>query len=44
MSWHCRLAEIGRNRPSRARKSVDSKPGAVAPVRPNDFHNDEIPF
>jgi single-stranded DNA-binding protein len=47
MSWHCRLAEIGRNRPKRdkgERKSAaDGKPGAAPPTR-NNFHDDEIPF
>jgi single-stranded DNA-binding protein len=44
MSFHCRIAAIGRNRPSRARKSADSKPGAATSARNDDFHNDEIPF
>jgi single-stranded DNA-binding protein len=40
MSWHCRLSEIGRNRPKRQRKST-------APPSPHgrgDFYNDEIGF
>jgi single-stranded DNA-binding protein len=37
MSWHCRLAEIGRNKPKRAGNKGQSE------ARPNDF-NDEIPF
>jgi single-stranded DNA-binding protein len=43
MSWHCRLAEIGRNKSKRERKPADDKPSS-APARRNDFHNDEIPF
>jgi single-stranded DNA-binding protein len=43
MSWHCRLAEIGRTRPSRARKSADGKPAAAAPAR-DGFLDDQIPF
>jgi single-stranded DNA-binding protein len=43
MSWHARLAELGRNRPKRERKPADDRPSS-APARRNDFHNDEIPF
>jgi single-strand DNA-binding protein len=43
MSFHTRLAEIGRNRPRRERKPAADKPSS-APARRNDFHNDEIPF
>jgi hypothetical protein len=42
MSWHCRIAAIGRNRPKRDRKP-DDELSAAAPRR-NDFHNDEIGF
>jgi single-stranded DNA-binding protein len=42
MSWHCRLAQIGRNKPKR--KSRDEQPtGQAAPARAVDF-GDEIPF
>jgi single-stranded DNA-binding protein len=44
MSWHCRLAEIGRNRPKRQRSRADDRRGAAAPAKRNDFHNDEIGF
>jgi single-stranded DNA-binding protein len=45
MSWHCRLAEIGRNKSKRAAASGDNEqpaPKAAAPA--NDFHDDLIPF
>jgi single-stranded DNA-binding protein len=42
MSWHYRIAAIGRNRPKRERKPND-KPSAAAPRR-NDFQYDEIGF
>jgi single-stranded DNA-binding protein len=42
MSWHCRLAEIGRNKPKRPRKSAD-KPHAAG-SRTNNFYSDEIGF
>lgn len=38
LSWHCRLAQIGRNKPSRAR--VDDKPTAQSA----GAFNDKIPF
>ena len=42
LSWHCRLAEIGRNKPRRARpRRPDQHGAAVAP--PPDL-NDMIPF
>jgi single-strand DNA-binding protein len=45
MSWHCRLAHIGRNRPKRdsvaKSQSSDGRAAAQAPER--DL-NDEIPF
>jgi single-stranded DNA-binding protein len=41
MAWHCRLAAIGRNRPSKSRP--DDKPNAPAPARCNDFHDDPLP-
>lgn len=40
MSWHCRLAQIGRNKPQRERET--NKPPRTAPT--GDFHSDEIPF
>jgi single-strand DNA-binding protein len=44
LSWHCRLASIGHNKPARARDNRDRKPSATAAATGNDFHNDEIPF
>jgi single-stranded DNA-binding protein len=42
MSWHCRLAQIGRNKPKR--KSGDGQStGRAAPAQDGDF-GDEIPF
>jgi single-stranded DNA-binding protein len=43
MSWHCRLAEIGRNKPARPRKADDKKSSA-APSKPNNFYSDDIGF
>jgi single-stranded DNA-binding protein len=43
MSWHCRLAEIGRNKPARPRKPED-KANAAAPAGRNNFHDDPLPF
>jgi single-strand DNA-binding protein len=40
LSWHTRLAAIGRNAPKREA----TKEKAAAPRRANDFHNDSIPF
>jgi single-stranded DNA-binding protein len=42
MSWHCRLAEIGRNKPKRERKPTER--AHAARTTRDDFHNDEIPF
>jgi single-stranded DNA-binding protein len=46
LSWHCRLAAIGRNKPPhgavRERKPVAEPHGAATPA--NDFHDDAIPF
>jgi single-strand DNA-binding protein len=47
MSWHCRLAEIGRNKSKRAATSGDKEqpaPKAAAGRAGNDFYDDEIPF
>ena len=33
MSWHCRLSQIGRNRPSRAASARDDKPKAAGSGR-----------
>jgi hypothetical protein len=44
MRWHCRIAEIGRNK---APKRADDRPKAAAPPplrQPNDGHDDQIPF
>jgi single-stranded DNA-binding protein len=38
MSWHCRLSEIGRNRPKRDRKVGDDRNRSARP--PNPFHDD----
>jgi single-strand DNA-binding protein len=39
MSWHCRLAQIGRNKPRKA----SEKPISVTKPN-NDFYDDEIPW
>jgi single-stranded DNA-binding protein len=44
LSFHCRIAAIGRHKQRRERKPDDRKPSAGAQVRRNDFHSDEIPF
>jgi len=41
MAWHCRLSEIGRNRPRRPRTLRDSAP--LQPVEPVPF-DDQIGF
>jgi hypothetical protein len=42
MSWHCRLAQIGRNKPTR--KDDSKRPtGQPGPQGRPEF-NDEIPF
>jgi single-stranded DNA-binding protein len=41
MSWHCRLSEIGRNKP---RRQADDGGRQRSPRATNDFHSDEIPF
>jgi single-stranded DNA-binding protein len=41
LSWHTRLSEIGKNRPRKEREPA-AKPQSAA--RPNDFHDDSIPF
>jgi single-stranded DNA-binding protein len=46
MSWHTRLAQIGRNRPKRngdAKPPAQDKSAAVGRAG-NDFYNDDIPF
>jgi single-stranded DNA-binding protein len=40
MSWHCRLAQIGRNRPNREQERAKAASTTAAST---DFH-DEIPF
>jgi single-stranded DNA-binding protein len=40
MSWHCRLAAIGRNKPPRE-GARERKP---EPAAPNTFHDDQIGF
>jgi single-strand DNA-binding protein len=45
MSWHARIAEIGRNRPKRERKSDDKPRATASPARQfNDFQDDPLPF
>lgn len=47
MSWHCRLAEIGRNKAKRDNVSIAGGGQAYPPrsdAAGNDFHNDEIGF
>lgn len=41
MSWHFRLAEIGRNKPKKEKEFKPFEPQAAAGA---DFHSDEIPF
>jgi single-stranded DNA-binding protein len=42
MSWHCRLPQIGRNKPRRERDDAEERPkiSAAAP----SFYDDPIPF
>jgi single-stranded DNA-binding protein len=42
MSFHTRIAEIGRNRPRRERKPAEKPRAAGSPS--NNFYNDEIGF
>ena len=48
LSWHCRLSQIGRNRPSKSSISVaagtNSKPTRSAAVAGDRDLNDEIPW
>jgi single-strand DNA-binding protein len=47
MSWHCRLAQIGHNRPKRDKPASDREVAAQSPNAPNgraDDLNDDIPF
>lgn len=45
MSFHTRLAQIGKNKPKRNNVSVAGGGQAYPPRSAgNDFHNDEIPF
>jgi hypothetical protein len=42
MSWHCRLPNMGRNRP---KKKPSEEPAPKEGVRTmGDFHSDPIPF
>jgi single-stranded DNA-binding protein len=43
LSWHTRLAAIGRNASKRGPKEKPAEE-AAPPPRANDFHSDEIPF
>jgi single-stranded DNA-binding protein len=40
MSWHCRLAEIGKNKPRRPQPTTEKQSDAA----PNTFHSDDIPW
>jgi hypothetical protein len=43
MSWHCRLAQIGRNKPKRESEKPERDPASGrADANPN--LNDDIPF
>jgi single-stranded DNA-binding protein len=42
MSWHCRLAQIGRNKPKR--KPIDQSNSQAAPTQAAGELNDEIPW
>lgn len=55
LSWHCRLAQIGRNKVKREAEQVSvaagktyhssrSAPAGRLPASGNDFHDDEIPW
>jgi hypothetical protein len=47
ISWHCRLAEIGRNRPKRERKTKITSVDVATPshaAKPGNFYSDEIGF
>jgi single-strand DNA-binding protein len=42
LSWHCRLSEIGRNKPRRPRTERQNSP-SLAPAG-DGFHDDALPF
>jgi single-stranded DNA-binding protein len=45
LSWHCRLAQIGRNKTKRTRHTGGERTsGAAAPAQAGDDLSDEIPF
>jgi len=44
MSWHCRLAQIGRNKPKRQRDSSEQPNNQAAPALVGGDLDDEIPF
>ena len=47
MSWHCRLSEIGRNKPKRERKAKITSVDVATPshaAKPSNFYSDEIGF
>jgi single-stranded DNA-binding protein len=45
MSWHCRLAQIGRNRPKRQRdRSGEQTNNQAAPAQAVSDFSDEVPF
>src|SRR5262249_19635512 len=43
MSWHTRLAPIGRTKPSKPKTPPSSRSPALAPAEPG-FHDDPLPF
>jgi single-strand DNA-binding protein len=44
MSWHCRLSQIGRNRPSRAASAREDRPKAAANGRARAAASDYAPI
>src|ERR1700687_851495 len=44
MSWHCRLSQIGRNRPSRAARAREDKPKAAGTGRAREAASDYAPI
>lgn len=44
MSWHCRLSQIGRNRPSRAASAREDRPKAAATGRARGAASDYAPI
>jgi single-stranded DNA-binding protein len=44
MSWHCRLSQIGRNKPKRPRATTKQTNNQAAPAQARGEFNDEIPW